>query len=58
MPPITEAHCVPHETGEQQDMVFIVPRGKNMLLLGGLTELDEWSLNISLQNYPPIQNML
>jgi D-amino-acid oxidase len=58
MPRITKAHCVPHETGDEQDMVFIVPRGKNMLLLGGLTELDEWGRDISLENYPPIQNML
>jgi D-amino-acid oxidase len=58
MPRITEAHCVPHETGDQQDLVFIVPRGKDMLLLGGLTEPNEWSKDISLENYRPIQDML
>src|SRR5437762_5638224 len=31
MPRITEAHTVPHETGDQQDLVFIAPRGKDML---------------------------
>jgi D-amino-acid oxidase len=58
MPRITEAHCVPHETGNQQDLVFIVPRGKDMLILGGLTEPNEWSRDISLENYRPIQDML
>jgi HSP20 family molecular chaperone IbpA len=58
MPRITEAHCVPHETGDEQDLVFIVPRGKDMLILGGLTEPGEWSKDISLENYRPIQDML
>ena len=58
MPRVTEAHTVPHETGDQQDLVFIVPRGKNMLLLGGLTEPNQWSHDISLENYRPIQDML
>ncbi|TMC22760.1 MAG: FAD-dependent oxidoreductase [Chloroflexi bacterium] len=58
MPRITEAHTVPHETGYQQDLVFIVPRGKDMLLLGGLTEPNEWSLNINLENYAPVRDML
>src|SRR5215469_4311832 len=58
MPRITEAHTVPHETGDEQDMVFIVPRGKDMLLLGGLTEPHEWSLDITFENHPPIQEML
>ena len=57
MPRITEAHTVPHETGDEQDLVFIVPRGKDMLLLGGLTEPHEWSLDINLENYSPIQDM-
>jgi D-amino-acid oxidase len=58
IPRITEAHTVPHETGDEQDLVFIVPRGKDMLLLGGLTEPHEWSLDITLENHPPIRDML
>ena len=58
MPRITQAHCVPHETGDQQDLVFIVPRGKDILILGGLTEPNEWDKDISLMNYRPIQEML
>jgi D-amino-acid oxidase len=58
MPRITEAHCVPHPEGStEQDMVFIVPRGENMLVLGGLTEEDQWSLDIGLHNYQPVRDM-
>jgi D-amino-acid oxidase len=58
MPKVTEAHCVSHPEGStEQDMVFIVPRGENMLLLGGLTEEDEWSLDIGLHNYQPVRDM-
>jgi D-amino-acid oxidase len=58
MPKIDEAHCVPHPEGStEQDMVFIVPRGENVLLLGGLTEEDEWSLDIGLHNHQPVRDM-
>ena len=58
MPKVDEAHCVPKREGStEQDMVFIVPRGENMLLLGGLTEEDEWSLDIGLHNYQPVRDM-
>jgi len=59
MPRITKAHCVSHdESRNEQDIVFIVPRGHNMLVLGGLAEPDEWSLNINLENYSPVRDML
>jgi D-amino-acid oxidase len=58
MPKVTEAHCVSHPEGStEQDMVFIVPRGENILLLGGLTEEDQWSLDIGLHNYQPVRDM-
>jgi D-amino-acid oxidase len=58
MPKIDEAHCVSHsETSTEQDMIFIVPRGENMLLLGGLLEEDEWSLDIGLHNHQPVRDM-
>jgi D-amino-acid oxidase len=58
MPKVTEAHCVSHPEGSTaQDMVFIVPRGESMLLLGGLTEEDEWGLDIGLHNYQPVRDM-
>jgi D-amino-acid oxidase len=56
-PRITEAHCVSHVHGsDQQDIVFIVPRGEDMLVLGGITEPDEWSTDLSLE-YPPVREM-
>ena len=59
MPRITTAHCVSHDPGSQeQDMVFIVPRGRDMLLLGGMTEAHEWNLHIGLHNYAPVREML
>jgi D-amino-acid oxidase len=58
MPKIDEAHCIPHPEGSTaQDMVFIVPRGETMLVLGGLTEEDEWSLDIGLHNHQPVRDM-
>ena len=56
-PKVTEAHCISQspETG-RQDMVFIVPRGDDMLVLGGLTEPDEWETGLGL-DYPPVREM-
>ena len=58
MPLVKHAHCVSHESGHEQDMVFILPRGKNMLLLGGLVEPNEWNTDITLSNYQPVRGML
>lgn len=59
MPRITKAHCVSHdESSDEQDIIFIVPRGKNMLVLGGLAEADEWDLDIGLESYYPVKDML
>lgn len=53
------AHCVSHDESKNiQDIVFIVPRGENMIVLGGLVESDQWSTDISLENYAPIRDML
>ncbi len=59
MPKITQSHCVSHDpsTGSQ-GMVFILPRGDDMLVLGGLVEIDEWDLDIGLENYGPVRDML
>lgn len=58
MPRIEEAHCVPHNgsTGEH-GFIFIVPRGNDMLVLGGLAEPDEWNVDINLDNYEPVREM-
>jgi D-amino-acid oxidase len=59
MPPVLKAHCVAHEQGSaEQDMVFIVPRGNGTLVLGGLTEPHQWGLDLDLETYGPVQEML
>lgn len=58
MPRITAAHCVANDPSTtHQDMIFIVPRGDDRLLLGGLVEPDQWQTNVDL-NYPPIAELL
>ena len=58
MPRIAQAHCVSHD-GVSRDpgFVFIVPRGDDKLILGGLAEPHESSLEIGLKNYEPIREM-
>ncbi len=57
VPPLEVAHCVADdESGKTDAMVFIVPRGADRIVLGGLTEPDEWATDINL-NYAPIQRM-
>lgn len=59
MPRVTAAHCVAHDVAtDGQNMIFIVPRGEDRLLLGGLVQPDEWALDIDLDNYAPIRAML
>lgn len=57
-PPVTGAHCMTYQGARgEQDMVFIVPRGRDMLLLGGLVEPHEWDLGIGLDTYQPVRQM-
>ncbi len=57
LPRVTEAHCVSQSPEEgRQDMVFIVPRGEDMLILGGLTQPHEWETGLTL-DYPPVREM-
>jgi D-amino-acid oxidase len=58
MPRIAQAHCVSNDgSNGQRGFIFIVPRGHDMLVLGGLAEPDEWGLDINLDNYEPIRQM-
>ena len=58
MPRVTEAHCISLDNRDQErGFVFIVPRGENMLILGGLAEPDLWELDIDLHNYEPVRQM-
>lgn len=59
MPRITGAHCMSYDQSlAGQNMVFIVPRGTDLLVLGGLVEPGEWGTDLSLDDYPPIRDML
>jgi D-amino-acid oxidase len=59
MPRITKGHWLSHDESEsEQDIIYIVPKGDNILLIGGLVEPDKWDLNIGLENYEPVKDML
>lgn len=58
MPRLTEAHCLSHDgISSEPYFVFILPRGRNLLLVGGMAEPNEWNLDVNLQNYPPFRTM-
>ena len=58
MPRLTQAHCISHDNAsDEQGFLFIVPRGDDMVVLGGFAEPDEWDLDIGLHNYEPIRAM-
>jgi D-amino-acid oxidase len=58
MPRITEAHCVSHNgSTAERGFIFILPRGNDMLVLGGLAESNEWNIDIDLDNYEPVREM-
>jgi D-amino-acid oxidase len=57
-PRIDEAYCVTHDDAlPGQNMIYIIPRGENTVLLGGLAEPNEWDLSINWDNYEPIRRM-
>ncbi|TWP49473.1 FAD-binding oxidoreductase [Lentzea tibetensis] len=59
MPRITRAHLMAHDaTLGGQNMVFIVPRGRYRLVLGGLVEPDQWNTDLTLDNHAPVREML
>ncbi|MEH2460951.1 FAD-dependent oxidoreductase [Nostoc sp.] len=55
---VTEAHCISHEesSANEQDIVYIVPKGDDLVVLGGLTQQDQWSTDLSLE-VPIIRQM-
>src|SRR5262249_35276492 len=57
IPRITDAHCISRNGSSEQGFIFIVPRGEDTLILGGLAEPGEWDMEIGLNNYEPIRNM-
>lgn len=59
-PRIEQAHCVSSHpaAGGEDGFVFILPRGDDMLVLGGIAELDEWDLDIGLDTHEPVRAIL
>jgi D-amino-acid oxidase len=55
MPRLTRAHCVSNDGSGH--FLFVVPRGDDRLVLGGLAEPGEWGLDVGLHNYEPIRAM-
>ncbi|MCH9732406.1 MAG: FAD-binding oxidoreductase [Actinomycetia bacterium] len=48
MPRITAVHAVANDTGtDTQNMIFIVPRGQDRLLIGGLVQPGQWETNLT-----------
>lgn len=58
MPPVTAAHALAHDVGSaEQDMVFVVPRGPDRLLLGGLVEPGQYDTGLTVDGYRPLREM-
>ncbi|XP_037037136.1 D-aspartate oxidase-like isoform X2 [Bradysia coprophila] len=55
---INEAMMVTLDGEESNDMIFIVPRNNNTVILGAIGEREVLDLNINLENYPPLKKML
>ncbi len=59
VPRITTAHAVANDPAStEQGMVFIVPRGEDRLLLGGIVEDGQYSTDLNLDTYPPLRDIL
>ncbi|KWO87513.1 amino acid oxidase [Burkholderia ubonensis] len=58
IPRLDQAHCVSHDhvTGVDE-IVFIVPRGEDRIVLGAIAEADEWRTDIGFDNHEPIRRM-
>ncbi len=55
---ITAVHAVANDTHTtDQDMIFIVPRGEDRLLIGGLVEPGQWNTDLTIHDRP-IREML
>ena len=58
MPRLTQAHCVSHDhVTSDKEIVFIVPRGEDRIVLGAIAEAHEWSTDIGLHNHEPIRQI-
>jgi len=59
MPRIDDAHCIAHDpTSAEQNMIYVIPRGKDRLLLGGIAQPDQWNTDIDLTNSADVRGVL
>lgn len=59
MPRVTADHALANDTGtEDHNVVFIVPRGADRVLLGASVEPGEYETDLTLNNYPPMREIL
>lgn len=49
-PKVTQALGVTFDADRGQEIVFIVPRNDNILILGGLAQPDKWELDLTLES--------
>lgn len=56
-PKINEAMSVMFDGPDSNDMVFIVPRNDNTLIVGGIGEMNATSLNVNLDNNQYLKTM-
>ncbi|KAK1223404.1 hypothetical protein PQX77_013721 [Marasmius sp. AFHP31] len=56
MPKVEAGLTISADVARQNEIVFIVPRSDNTLILGGFTEPNEWDLDLTLDS-PVMQRM-
>lgn len=58
MPRLRQSHCVSHDNvTSENEIVFILPRGDDRIVLGALAEKDQWGKDIDLDNYQPVRDI-
>ncbi|MPY24549.1 FAD-dependent oxidoreductase [Shewanella sp. YLB-07] len=58
IPKLMQAHCVSHDDiTSENEIVFIIPRGTEKIVLGAIAEKDSIDTDIHLENYDPIKDM-
>jgi D-amino-acid oxidase len=58
MPRLTQAHCVSNDgSGNDRGFRFVVPRGEDVVVLGGIAEPGEGSLDVGLHNDEAVRRM-
>jgi glycine/D-amino acid oxidase-like deaminating enzyme len=55
-PKITAAMSISKDAAHDGEIVFLVPRNENILVVGGIAHRDEWRLDLSLDS-PVVQRM-